>query len=100
MNSPHDIGGRQATDTGYRFGMIAGKSMAFHKAGDGAAGDWGTDGGVHNFMRMLEDWGGQTINYRGSMVSLYTARQFVGIYKAKRQRYASGAARSRSTPTS
>ena len=90
MTSPHDIGGRQATDTGYRFAMIAGKSMAFTRPGWATAGDWGTDGGVHNFMRMLEDWGGQTISYRGAMISLYTARQFVGIYKANAATYAPG----------
>ena len=40
------------------------------------------DGGVHNFMKMLEDWGGQTLRYRGSMVSLYYSRQAIGIYRA------------------
>jgi hypothetical protein len=70
--------------------MIAGKSIAFPKPGWAAAGDWGTDGGVHNFMRMLEDWGGQTISYRGAMISLYTARQMIGIYKANSNVYAPG----------
>lgn len=90
FRSPNDIGARSATDTGYRFGMIAGKSIAFQKPNWATAGDWGTDGGVHNFMRMLEDWGGQTISYRGAMISLYTARQFIGIYKANSNVYAPG----------
>jgi hypothetical protein len=90
LNNPNDMGARDATSTGYRFAMIAGKSIAFPKPGWAAAGDWGTDGGVHNFMRMLEDWGGQTISYRGAMISLYTARQMIGIYKANSNVYAPG----------
>ncbi len=90
LTNPNDMGARQASNTGYRFAMIAGKSMAFPKPGWTTVGDWGTDGGVHNFMRMLEDWGGQTISYRGAMISLYTARQFIGIYKANSNTYAPG----------
>ena len=90
FNSPLNIAGRVATTTGYRFAQIAGKSLAFPKPGGWGAGDLGTDGGVHNFMRMLEDWSGQTINYRGSIVSLYTARQFTGIYRADNNVYAPG----------
>jgi len=90
LNNPHDMAARDATSTGYRFAMIGGKSIAFPKPGWAAAGDWGTDGGVHNFMRMLEDWGGQTISYRGAMISLYTARQMIGIYKANSNVYAPG----------
>jgi hypothetical protein len=90
LTDPNDMAARDATDTGYRFAMVAGKSVAFAKPAWAAAGDWGTDGGVHNFMRMLEDWGGFTIFYRGSMVSLYTARQLIGIYKANGNTYAPG----------
>jgi hypothetical protein len=90
LNNPNDMAARDATSTGYRFAMIAGKSIAFPKPGWATAGDWGTDGGVHNFMRMLEDWGGQTISYRGAMISLFTARQMTGIYKANSNVYAPG----------
>ena len=43
----------------------------------------GTDGGVGNFLRLLEDWNisGVSINYRGSIVSLYHSRQAVGTFK-------------------
>jgi hypothetical protein len=81
LNSPNERDGRLATTTGYRFAMIAGKSIEFPKPAWAALGNWGTDGGVHNFMRMLENWNGDTAYYRGSMVSLYTARQFIGIFK-------------------
>jgi hypothetical protein len=88
FNYPNDVGGREAATTGYRFAMIAGKSMAFPKPGWTSVGDWGTDGGVHNFMRMLEDWSGYTAHYRGAMISLYTARQFIGTYKYNSNVYA------------
>jgi len=42
--------------------------------------DFGTDGGVHNFLRMLEGNGG-TVNYRGAMATLFYNRQAVGTYK-------------------
>jgi hypothetical protein len=90
LNSPNDMAARDATSTGYRFAMVAGKSIAFPRPGWATAGDWGTDGGVHNFMRMLENWGGQTISYRGSMISLYTARQMIGIYRANSNVYSPG----------
>jgi hypothetical protein len=90
LRSPNNRAGRDAATTGYRFALVAGKSVAFTKPGWAAAGDFGTDGGVHNFMRMLEDWGGQTINYRGSIVSLYTARQLIGIYRVHDNTYNPG----------
>ena len=83
LNSPNDMNGRDASGSaGYRFAMISGSSIPFPRPGwSGLAGNWGSDGGVHNFMRMLENWGGSTVFYRGSMVSLYTARQALGIFK-------------------
>jgi len=83
FKSPNDMGGRPATNTGYRFAMVAGKSVPFLKPSWATQTNWGSDGGVHNFLRMLEDWGGgaETVHYRGSMVSLYTARQFIGIFR-------------------
>lgn len=90
LNSPADRAGRIASNTGYRFAMVAGKSVAFPKPTWAGAGDFGTDGGVHNFLRMLEDWGGRTISYRGSMISLYTARQFIGIYRVHDSTYNPG----------
>ncbi|MCM3881274.1 MAG: hypothetical protein ND807_14300 [Vicinamibacterales bacterium] len=81
--SPSDPGGRQVTaSAGYRMAVAAGKTLSFTKpTWNGAANDFGTDGGVHNFLRYLEDWNGQTLNYRGSIVSLYTSRQAIGTYK-------------------
>ncbi len=76
---------RQAQTTSYRTGIISGKGLNFPRAAtapgaaDGA--DWGTDGGAHNFLRYIERWNGATLNYRGSILSFYTNRQAVGVYK-------------------
>jgi hypothetical protein len=38
-------------------------------------------GGLNNYMRLLEDWSGQTLNYSGSMVSLGSPLEFQGSYR-------------------
>jgi hypothetical protein len=77
---PHNVGQRPATSTWYRFAVIAGKGISFPYIA-GNYQDYGTDGGAHNFLRYLENWGGQTVNFRGSIASLFTSRQAVGTYK-------------------
>jgi hypothetical protein len=80
FTDPHNQGPRTATDTGYRFAVISGKGLSFpHVAG--TFQDFGTDGGAHNFLRYLENWGGDLLSYRGSIVSFFTSRQGIGIYK-------------------
>jgi PilX N-terminal len=79
FTSPHDPGGRAATTATYRVAIISGKGRAFPWI-TGTSDDYGTDGGTHNFLRYLESWSG-TLNYRGSIVSLYYSRQGVGTYK-------------------
>ena len=32
------------------------------------------NGGVHNFKRFLEDWGGVRLNYSGSLINLFNSR--------------------------
>lgn len=71
---------RTATTTWYRMGIVAGKGLSFTKP-SWASQDFGTDGGAHNFLRFVEDWGGQTLNYRGSIISFFMSRQGVGTYK-------------------
>ncbi len=71
---------RNASPTYYRLAIAGGKNMNFPQpAGTGA--DFGTDGGVHNFLRLVEDWGGVTLSYRGSLVSLYYAEYATGTFK-------------------
>lgn len=83
MNNPLSAAGRPAVPTYYRTAICAGKNMNFPSAGLAwfAGGDQGTDGGLHNFLRMLENWGNQTLNYKGSMVSLYYSTYATGIDK-------------------
>lgn len=39
-------------------------------------------GGLNNYMRMVEDWGGVKFNYAGSFVSLGQPQEFSGAYLA------------------
>jgi type IV pilus assembly PilX-like protein len=73
--------GRQACTTWYRVAIATGKSIPFPHPGWSTVNDFGTDGGVHNFLRYLENWGGQSSNYQGSLVSLYNSRYGVGVFK-------------------
>ena len=80
LTNPHNPAARTATSTYYRVAIISGKGRAFPRP-PGALDDFGTDGGTHNFLRILERWSGQTLNYRGSMVTFFDNRQAVGTYK-------------------
>jgi hypothetical protein len=81
FSSPYTLNLRNAVATAYRFGVVAGKGISFPYPGYSSYDDFGTDGGVHNFLRYLENWGGQTVYYRGSVVSFYYSRQATGVYK-------------------
>jgi hypothetical protein len=77
---------RVASDTTYRVAISGGKGIPFQLPTVGTnPNDFGTDGGVHNFLRYLEDWGGGaptgTLWYEGSIVSMYYSHQGVGTYK-------------------
>jgi hypothetical protein len=80
FTQPYNQAGRNAATSWYRLAIVAGKGISFPQPA-GTAQDFGTDGGVHNFLRYLENWGGQTLNYRGSIVSFYSNRQAVGTFK-------------------
>src|SRR5581483_8174253 len=82
FNSPADVSGRGASTTYFRMAIAMGKNRFFPKpTWAGAPNDFGTDGGVHNFLRYLENWGGSTSNYLGSMVSLYYSAYATGVFK-------------------
>lgn len=60
--------------------MIAGKTLSFPQFGSNA--DNGTDGGMHNFLREVENWGSQgTVNYEGAQVVLFYERQTTATFK-------------------
>jgi hypothetical protein len=80
---PYSPGSRtRSARSYYRFAVIAGKNRPFpiSEVTDTVATDFGSDGGAHNFLRMLEGNGG-TVNYRGSIATFYYSRQAVGVYK-------------------
>jgi hypothetical protein len=87
--APNNPAGRPAVNTGYRFAAVAGKGLSFDWPSWATASSpfvgsiFGTDGGVGNFLRYVEDWNasGRTILYKGSIVSLYTSRQATGTFK-------------------
>jgi len=66
----------------YRMAIIAGKSIPFPQPAWGGQ-DFGTDGGMHNFLRYLENRGynGATVNYAGSMISMYYSQYATGNFK-------------------
>jgi hypothetical protein len=72
---------RASSTTWYRMAVIAGKNKSFPNSAGTFRYDFGTDGGVNNFLRMIENWDATTLNYLGSMVSLYYSRQAVGVFK-------------------
>jgi hypothetical protein len=83
--SPYDPTSRLGATTSYRAAIIAGKGVPFVQPA-GAAEDYGTDGGLHNFLRYIEDWSNaagtqQTLYYRGSLVNFYYSVQAIGPYK-------------------
>ena len=81
LRGPYDLARRVGATTWYRFAVIAGKGINFPYINTQPDWDFGTDGGAHNFLRYIENWGGQTLNYRGSIASLYFSRQATGAYK-------------------
>jgi hypothetical protein len=71
----------RSADSYYRLAIIAGKNRAFtFPSWTPIPNDFGSDGGAHNFLRMLEGGGGR-VHYRGSIASFYFSRQAVGVYK-------------------
>ncbi len=80
-------GNRLGVTTYYRVAVAAGKNMSFTFPTWETATDYGfgTDGGIHNFLRFLEDWNSPAsnpvLNYGGSLVSLYYSTYGTGVFK-------------------
>lgn len=76
--------GRYGNNSYYRVAIAAGKSIPFPQP-SWAGQDFGTDGGMHNFLRYLEDRGdngnGGTVNYAGSLISMYYSQYATGAFK-------------------
>lgn len=78
--SPYNPALRNAVTTTYRVAIIAGKGIPFAQPA-GTVQDYGTDGGLHNFLRFEENWGSASLDYRGSLVSFFYSVQGIGPYK-------------------
>jgi|1186.fasta_scaffold01061_2 hypothetical protein len=74
--------GRNANTSYYRVAIAAGKSIPFPQPA-WAGQDFGTDGGMHNFLRYLENRGysSATVNYAGSLISMYYSQYATGNFK-------------------
>jgi len=96
FTSPYALGLRNPVNSYYRAAIISGKGVYFNlpvvaSTSPQPTQDYGTDGGAHNFLRYLENWGvagGNQLVYEGSLVSLYFNRQAVGVYKSAGAVYA------------
>lgn len=84
LNNPSNASNRPAnSQTYYRTAIAGGKNINFLVntcCRAWAVGDWGTDGGLHNFLRQLQAWN-TTLNYKGSMVSMYYSTYSTGTDK-------------------
>jgi len=79
---------RIAVTSYYRVAVAGGKTIAFTNVAQNPEFAFGMDGGIHNFLRFLEDWGGvpaagaqQQLYYKGSLVSLYWNTYATGTFK-------------------
>jgi hypothetical protein len=87
--SPYDASSassrKSSAVTYYRMAVLSGKGLSFKlypmpTYSPTPPVDFGTDGGVHNFMRFLEYWNG-TLAYSGSIANFYYNTQAIGLYK-------------------
>jgi Tfp pilus assembly protein PilX len=83
LANPTGPGARAGATTYYRMAVAGGKNVPFPQPNWAGAGekDFGTDGGLHNFLRYLENWGGQQLFYTGSLVSMYYSEYNTGTFK-------------------
>lgn len=73
-----------ASTTHYRVAIAAGKNRPFTSPSWSQTSTlyaFGTDGGLHNFLRFIENWGSKDLYYKGSLVSLYFSTYATGTYK-------------------
>jgi hypothetical protein len=89
FSTPQTSFGQTATTTAFRLAVAGGKTVNFQNTGANPDANFGTDGGVGNFLRFLEDWCSngspcatqQTLYYSGSIVSLYYSEYATGTFK-------------------
>lgn len=80
--SPFTLGNRAATPTFIRFAMLTGDALSsLNGTPNQGGGDPRMSGGVHNFKRFLENWGGQRLSYSGSLINLFNSANNNGAFK-------------------
>ena len=85
---PAAMASRPGNTSHYRMAIAAGKSIPFPRPAWGGQ-DFGTDGGMHNFLRYLENRGytdpgsgiKATVNYAGSIINMYYSQYDTGVFK-------------------
>ncbi|MGI8470196.1 MAG: hypothetical protein ACR2N3_17275 [Pyrinomonadaceae bacterium] len=84
FSSPFSYSNRTASETTVRFAILAGDTMSSMDGTPNQGGGYNSHlcGGVHNFKRFLEDWGGIRLNYDGSLINLYNSHNNNGTYKS------------------
>lgn len=78
---PFALGNRVASETTQRYAMLAGDSLTtLNGTPNQGGGDPRMNGGVHNFLRFLEQWGTR-FNYSGSLINLFNSHNNNGAFK-------------------
>ena len=75
-NSASSLSSRQASNTTVNTAIVAGFLPSGWVNEFGA--QYGYSGGLNNFPRFLETWSGDTFNYNGSMIELFTSQIATG----------------------
>jgi hypothetical protein len=82
FSSPYNHANRTASTTQMRFAMISGDTVTSKEATPHQGGtDPRLNGGLHNFKRFLEHWGGQRLDYTGSLINLFNSQVSNGTFK-------------------
>ncbi len=78
---PFSLSSRSATETTQRFAMLGGDTItSLNASPNQGGGDPRMNGGVHNFMRFLENWNTR-FNYAGSLINLFNSHNNNGAFK-------------------
>ncbi len=79
---PFSLSNRVASETTVRFAMLSGDTRSsLNATPNQGGGDPRLAGGVHNFKRFLENWGGKRLNYSGSLINLFNSHNNNGAFK-------------------
>jgi len=79
-DSNQPLAARQASDTTIQAAVLAGSDSTGGVEGSAGQDSSGYNGGLTNLIRLHEDWGGDTLTFVGSLVSLDTARHVDGAW--------------------